>query len=63
MTCSTIESELGRASRHQCSVGNARHGLLSGVEGRVGSLWRIKQAPEEIQGGNTQCEHPERRSL
>ena len=22
--------------------------------GRVGSLWRIKQAPEEIQGGNTQ---------
>ena len=31
--------------------------------GRVGPLWRIKQAPEEIQGGNTQCEHPERKSL
>ena len=29
----------------------------------VGPLWRIKQAPEEIQGGNTQCEHPERKSL
>ena len=26
-------------------------------------MWRIKQAPEEIQGGNTQCEHPERKSL
>ena len=31
--------------------------------GRVGPLWRIKQAPEEIQGGNTQCEHPEKKSL
>ena len=31
--------------------------------GRVGPLWRIKQAPEKIQGGNTQCEHPERKSL
>ena len=30
---------------------------------RVGPLWRIKQALEEIQGGNTQCEHPERKSL
>ena len=30
--------------------------------GRVGPLWRIQQAPEEIQGGNTQCEHPERKS-
>ena len=26
-------------------------------------MWRIKQAPEEIQGGNTQCKHPERKSL
>ena len=25
--------------------------------GRVGSLWRIQQAPEEIQDGNTQCEN------
>ena len=25
--------------------------------------WRIKQAPEEIQDGNTQCEHSERKSL
>ena len=31
--------------------------------GRVGPLWRIKQAPEKIQGGNTQCEHPEKKSL
>ena len=31
--------------------------------GRFGPLWRIQQAPEEIQGGNTQCEHPERKSL
>ena len=31
--------------------------------GRVGPLWRIQQAPEETQGGNTQCEHPERKSL
>ena len=30
--------------------------------GRVGPLWRIKEAPEEIQGGNTQCD-PERKSL
>ena len=29
----------------------------------MGPLWRIQQAPEEIQGGNTQCEHPERKSL
>ena len=27
------------------------------------SIPRIQQAPEEIQGGNTQCEHPERKSL
>ena len=26
-------------------------GLLSGVGGRVGPVWRIKQAPEEVQGG------------
>ena len=31
--------------------------------GRVGPLWRSQQAPEETQGGNTQCEHPERKSL
>ena len=31
--------------------------------GRVRPLWRIKLAPEEIQGGNTQCEHSERKSL
>ena len=31
--------------------------------GWVGLLLRIQQAPEEIQGGNTQCEHPERKSL
>ena len=31
--------------------------------GRVRPLWQIKQAPKEIQGGNTQCEHPERKSL
>ena len=30
--------------------------------GRVGPLWQIKQAPEEIQGGNAQCD-PERKSL
>ena len=33
------------------------------VEGRVRPLWWIKQAPEEIQGGNTQCKHSERKSL
>ena len=27
------------------------------------ALWRIKQAPEEIQDGNTHCEHPERKNL
>ena len=31
--------------------------------GRIGPLWRVKQVPEEIQGGNTQCEHSERKSL
>ena len=38
-------------------------GLLSCVGSRVGTLWRIKQAPEEIQGGNTECEHSERKRL
>ena len=36
---------------------------LPPVGGRVGPLWRIQQASEEIQGGNTQYEHPERKSL
>ena len=30
---------------------------------RVGPLWQIKQAPEEIQGRNTQCELSERKRL
>ena len=54
MASTTVESEIGSASRHNSSVGNWL-GLLSGVGGRVGLLWRLKQAPEEIQGGNTQC--------
>ena len=44
--------ELGGASRLQSPVGNVlRLGLQSGVGIRVGPVWRIKQAPEEVQGG------------
>ena len=52
-----IDYDFQPMSHHYCL------GLLSGVGGRVGPLWRIQQAPEEIQGRNTQCEHPERKSL
>ena len=38
-------------------------GLLSGVGGRVGPLWQIKQAQEEIKGENSQCAHSERKVL
>ena len=56
---STIESELGSASRHQSSVGN-----ISGLASC--QVWEARsgqQAPEEIQGRNTQCVHAERKSL
>ena len=33
------------------------------IGGRVRPLWQIKQAPEEIRSGNTQCEHSEKKSL
>ena len=57
MASRKIGSELGGANRHQSSVGNVSCQVW------VGPLRRIQQAPEEIQGGNTQCEHPERKSL
>ena len=61
MASRRIDTQLGGANRQQNSVGNVSG--LAGVRDRVGPLWRIKQALEEIQGGNTQCEHPERKSL
>ena len=35
----------------------------SGAGDRVGPFWQIQQAPDEVQGWHTQCEHPERKSI
>ena len=60
MASTRIEPKLGGANRHQSSVGNVS-GLASCQVWEAGSgHCGIKQAPEEIQGGNAQCEHPER---
>ena len=63
-----IELELGGANRHQSSVGNIS-GLAScqvweSGSGHCGeSSKHLRKAPAKIQGWNTQCEHPERKSL
>ena len=63
MANTRIELELGGANRHQILLvtSPAWPPVRCGRQGRA--IVRIKQAPEEIQGGNTQCEHPERKSL
>ena len=63
MAISTTESELGSANRHQSSVGKVSDLASCQLVGRVRLLWQIKQVPEEIQGGNTQYENSERKSL
>ena len=56
-------SKIFLAIRTTESVGNIS-GLASCQVWEAGSGWAIVvQTPEEIQGGNTQCDHPERKSL
>ena len=59
MAISTIESELGGCQDIKILLLTSP-AWPPGVGGRAGPLWRIKQAPEEIQGKNTQCEHSEK---